>query len=161
MSIYDDNPTSPPTTLTPTDEWGLEPLMDVHELAAYLGIPISTVYDWRVHGKGPAAYRFGKHLKFAISDVRACLVLRVSVGLVYCEGRWHRFVRDGSHKGLSSHGHRRLIKVFSVSHRRPSSIDCFSDSALLLLAERLGTMPTSRTEYACSTARPGSNSVRR
>ncbi|WP_241992118.1 helix-turn-helix domain-containing protein [Cryobacterium lyxosi] len=49
----------------------LEPLMDVAELANYLGIPISTVYDWRVHGKGPAAYRFGKHLKFAISDVRA------------------------------------------------------------------------------------------
>ena len=45
--------------------------MDVHELAAYLGIPISTVYDWRVHGKGPTAYRFGKHLKFAISDVQA------------------------------------------------------------------------------------------
>ena len=44
--------------------------MDVHELAAYLGIPISTVYDWRVHGKGPTAYRFGKHLKFAIPDVR-------------------------------------------------------------------------------------------
>jgi len=43
--------------------------MDVAELAAYLGIPISTVYDWRVHGKGPTAYRFGKHLKFAISDV--------------------------------------------------------------------------------------------
>ncbi|SFN62593.1 helix-turn-helix transcriptional regulator [Mycetocola miduiensis] len=66
MSIHDDNPTSPPI-----DDWGLEPLMDVHELAAYLGIPISTVYDWRVHGKGPAAYRFGKHLKFAVSDVRA------------------------------------------------------------------------------------------
>ncbi len=49
----------------------LEPLMDVAELANYLGIPISTVYDWRVHGKGPAAYRFGKHLKFAISDVQA------------------------------------------------------------------------------------------
>ncbi|TFD70507.1 helix-turn-helix domain-containing protein [Cryobacterium sp. Hb1] len=43
--------------------------MDVAELANYLGIPISTVYDWRVHGKGPTAYRFGKHLKFAISDV--------------------------------------------------------------------------------------------
>jgi hypothetical protein len=25
--------------------------MDVHELATYLGIPISTVYDWRVHAK--------------------------------------------------------------------------------------------------------------
>ena len=66
MSIHGEHPTSPPA-----DEWGLEPLMDVHDLAAYLGIPISTVYDWRVHGKGPAAYRFGKHLKFAISDVRA------------------------------------------------------------------------------------------
>jgi excisionase family DNA binding protein len=65
MSINNENPTS-----LPTDDWGLEPLMDVHELAAYLGIPISTVYDWRVHGKGPTAYRFGKHLKFAISDVR-------------------------------------------------------------------------------------------
>ncbi|WP_158252388.1 helix-turn-helix domain-containing protein [Cryobacterium sp. Y29] len=42
MSIHDDEPTS-----TPTDGWGLEPLMDVAELAAYLGIPISTVYDWR------------------------------------------------------------------------------------------------------------------
>ena len=65
MSIHDDTPIPPPT-----DGWRLEPLMDVHELATYLGIPISTVYDWRVHGKGPAAYRFGKHLKFAISDVK-------------------------------------------------------------------------------------------
>jgi len=66
MSIHEEHPTSPPA-----DEWGLEPLMDVHELAAYLGISISTVYDWRVHGKGPTAYRFGKHIKFALSDVRA------------------------------------------------------------------------------------------
>ncbi|MBC7592677.1 MAG: helix-turn-helix domain-containing protein [Kineosporiaceae bacterium] len=43
--------------------------MDVAELANYLGIPVSTVYDWRVNGKGPTAYGFGKHLKFAISDV--------------------------------------------------------------------------------------------
>ena len=69
MSIYDEYPTSSSTAST--DAWGLEPLMDIHELASYLGIPISTVYDWRVRGKGPTAYRFGKHLKFAISDVRA------------------------------------------------------------------------------------------
>jgi excisionase family DNA binding protein len=50
--------------------WGMEQLMDTAELATYLGVPVSTVYDWRVHGKGPAAYRFGKHLKFAVSDVR-------------------------------------------------------------------------------------------
>ncbi|PWC02862.1 excisionase [Agromyces badenianii] len=45
--------------------------MDITELAGYLGVPVSTVYDWRTHGKGPAAYRFGKHLKFAVADVRA------------------------------------------------------------------------------------------
>jgi excisionase family DNA binding protein len=45
--------------------------LDVAELADYRGVPVSTVYDWRTHGKGPAAYRFGKHLKFAVSDVRA------------------------------------------------------------------------------------------
>lgn len=44
--------------------------LDVAELAAYLGVPVSTVYDWRTRGKGPAAYRFGKHLKFGVSDVR-------------------------------------------------------------------------------------------
>jgi hypothetical protein len=65
MSIHDDKSQS-----IPTDGWGLEPLIDVHDLAFCLGIPISTVYDWRVHGKGPVAYRFGKHRKFAISDVR-------------------------------------------------------------------------------------------
>jgi len=50
--------------------WGLEPLLDVGDLAAYLGVPVSTVYDWRTNGKGPAAHRVGKHLKFAVSDVR-------------------------------------------------------------------------------------------
>jgi len=53
-----------------TDYRGLEPLMDAAELTSYLGLPVSTVYDWRVRGKGPAAYWFGKHLKFAVSDVR-------------------------------------------------------------------------------------------
>ncbi|WP_307496577.1 helix-turn-helix domain-containing protein [Arthrobacter woluwensis] len=48
--------------------WGLEPLLDVGEFAAYLGVPVSTVYDWRTRGLGPRAYRFGKHLKFALSD---------------------------------------------------------------------------------------------
>lgn len=61
-----------PLSSPPSDDaFGLEPLLDVTELAAYLGVPVSTVYDWRTHGKGPAAYRFGKRLKFAVSDVRA------------------------------------------------------------------------------------------
>lgn len=51
--------------------WGLESLLGVGELAVYLGVPVSTVYDWRTRGLGPRAYRFGKHLKFAVSDVRS------------------------------------------------------------------------------------------
>ncbi len=59
------------TEHSPTgNPWGLEPLLDVGELAAYLGVPVSTAYDWRTRGLGPRAYRFGKHLKFAVSDVR-------------------------------------------------------------------------------------------
>lgn len=50
--------------------WGLEPLVDVGELAPYLGVPVSMVYDWRTRGLGPPAYRFGKHLKFVLSNVR-------------------------------------------------------------------------------------------
>lgn len=59
-----------PNTTPQTTPGGLEPLLDVGELAAYLGVPVSTVYDWRTRGLGPRAYRFGKHLKFAVSDVR-------------------------------------------------------------------------------------------
>ena len=69
MNTHEDLPISSATV--PADAFGLEPLLDVTELAAYLGVPVSTLYDWRTRGKGPAAYRFGKHLKFAVSDVRA------------------------------------------------------------------------------------------
>ena len=50
---------------------GLEPMIDIHTLASYLGIPVSTVYDWRTNRKGPTGYRFGKHVMFALSDVKA------------------------------------------------------------------------------------------
>lgn len=33
------------TEAQPTS-WGLESLIDVGELATYLGIPVSTIYDW-------------------------------------------------------------------------------------------------------------------
>jgi excisionase family DNA binding protein len=56
-----------------TDTTGLralEPLWSIDDLAAYLGVPVATIYDWRSNGKGPVAHRFGKHLKFAVADVR-------------------------------------------------------------------------------------------
>lgn len=51
--------------------WGLEQLLDINELAAYLRVPVSTIYEWRAKGRAPRAHRYGKHLTFAVSDVRA------------------------------------------------------------------------------------------
>ncbi|TRW45704.1 helix-turn-helix transcriptional regulator [Georgenia yuyongxinii] len=50
---------------------GLDPLLSVHELAEYLGVPTRTIYDWRQTGHGPRGIRVGRHLKFAVSDVAA------------------------------------------------------------------------------------------
>lgn len=52
------------------DRHGLEPLLNINELADYLGVPISTIYDWRTNGKGPRAYRFGKRIMFGVNDIR-------------------------------------------------------------------------------------------
>jgi excisionase family DNA binding protein len=57
------------TTETTTGR-GLEPLMNIEELAEYLGVPVATIYDWRVAGRGPCAIRVGRSLKFAVPDVR-------------------------------------------------------------------------------------------
>jgi hypothetical protein len=39
-------------------------------VAAYLGLPVSTLCAWRTRGKGPVAHRLGKHLRFAVGDTR-------------------------------------------------------------------------------------------
>jgi excisionase family DNA binding protein len=52
---------------------GLEPLISIDELSDYLGVPVKTIYDWRLAGHGPCAIRVGRHLKYAISDVREWL----------------------------------------------------------------------------------------
>jgi excisionase family DNA binding protein len=56
-----------------TTKLGLEPLIGVEELAEYLGVPVQTIYDWRLSGRAPRAYKFGKHLRFAVSDVQMWL----------------------------------------------------------------------------------------
>ena len=39
------------------------------ELAAHLDVPISTVRHWRLMGEGPPAYKFGRSLRYKVSDV--------------------------------------------------------------------------------------------
>jgi hypothetical protein len=34
---------------------GLVPMIDIHTLAQYLGVPVSTVYDWLTKRRGPVA----------------------------------------------------------------------------------------------------------
>ena len=50
---------------------GLDPLLSINELAEYLGVPVKTIYEWRQTGRGPVGIRMGRHLKFAVSDVRS------------------------------------------------------------------------------------------
>ncbi|MGO1407967.1 MAG: helix-turn-helix transcriptional regulator [Brachybacterium sp.] len=47
----------------------LHPLISVQELAEYLDVPVQRIYDWRKAGTGPRGFRFGRELRFRVSDV--------------------------------------------------------------------------------------------
>ncbi|HQA24115.1 MAG TPA: helix-turn-helix domain-containing protein [Rhodoglobus sp.] len=34
---------------------------------------MQTIYDWRLSGRAPRAFKLGKHLRFAASDIAAWL----------------------------------------------------------------------------------------
>ena len=65
------------TTLQPAS--GLVPLMSIEDLADFLGVPVATIYDWRVDGKGPCGVRVGRHVKFTQADVLAWLAAQREV----------------------------------------------------------------------------------
>ena len=48
----------------------LEPLLTVQELSDYLGIPVATLYDWRVDHRGPKAVKLGHALRYPESAIR-------------------------------------------------------------------------------------------
>ena len=39
----------------------------------YLGIPVRTIYDWRLSGRGPRAVHVGRALRYRVCDVQAWL----------------------------------------------------------------------------------------
>jgi excisionase family DNA binding protein len=41
------------------------------ETATRMGVPVKTLYHWRLHGNGPPAYRIGKRLLFVPAEVDA------------------------------------------------------------------------------------------
>lgn len=50
-----------------------EPLWTVSDVSAFLRIPVSTLHQWRYEGRGPDAYRIGKHLRYDPAAVRIWL----------------------------------------------------------------------------------------
>lgn len=49
------------------------PLMTVAEVAAYIGVRVKTLYNWRPLGKGPGAAKVGRALRYSLADVDAWL----------------------------------------------------------------------------------------
>jgi len=50
-----------------------EQLLSVEDLAAFLNVQKSTLYQWRHAGTGPPALKVGKHLRYRPADVEAWL----------------------------------------------------------------------------------------
>ncbi len=48
---------------------GLEPLMSIEELSEYLDVPVRTLYDWRLAGKGPCAVHIGRQIRYFVTDI--------------------------------------------------------------------------------------------
>lgn len=56
-----------------TPSFETDRLASAQELAAYLGVPVATVYSWRYRQQGPLAIRIGRHLRYRWPDVEAWL----------------------------------------------------------------------------------------
>jgi predicted DNA-binding transcriptional regulator AlpA len=48
-----------------------ECLWSIKDVGQFLGVPIATIYQWRVRGEGPPATKLGKHLRYEPGVVRA------------------------------------------------------------------------------------------
>jgi excisionase family DNA binding protein len=46
------------------------------QLAAWLGVPIATLYRWNYSGSGPRITRLGRHVRYRRADVEAWLEAR-------------------------------------------------------------------------------------
>ena len=49
----------------------VKPLWTIEDVSTYLGVPVKTLYGWRLKKVGPAAVRIGKHLRYDPAEVVA------------------------------------------------------------------------------------------
>ncbi len=60
--------TAEPTTAEPSQR-----LLTVQDLAAYLDVPVKTIYTWRHRNTGPRGFRMARHLRYRWADVEEWL----------------------------------------------------------------------------------------
>jgi excisionase family DNA binding protein len=53
-------------------------LLTIGEVAAYLSVPVRTLYMWRTNGDGPRGMKVGRHVRYRPEDVEAWLEERAS-----------------------------------------------------------------------------------
>ncbi|GAB1515654.1 helix-turn-helix domain-containing protein [Actinophytocola sp. KF-1] len=49
----------------------ITPLWTVDDVAAFLGVPVKTLYQWKWRGEGPPVRKIGRHLRYDPAAVRA------------------------------------------------------------------------------------------
>jgi excisionase family DNA binding protein len=58
------------------------PLATPAEVAAYLGVPVKTLYQWKYRGIGPNVHKVGRHLRYRWHEVDAWLNAQATYDLV-------------------------------------------------------------------------------
>lgn len=48
-------------------------LWSTQEVSDFLGVPVTTLHQWRYLGTGPEAFKVGRHLRYEPSEVRRWL----------------------------------------------------------------------------------------
>jgi excisionase family DNA binding protein len=51
----------------------MEKPLSPEALAAFLGVPLGTVYQWNSRGGGPDRIKVGKHVRYRVADIEAWL----------------------------------------------------------------------------------------
>lgn len=63
----------PATSAIEGHDPGHERLMSPFEVAAFLSVPLRTIYRWRSRAEGPLGYRVGRHVRYRTVDVERWL----------------------------------------------------------------------------------------
>jgi excisionase family DNA binding protein len=66
------SPEEPPSLET-SPVMRIERLWTIQDVSAFLCVPVATIYQWRVRGEGPPAFKLGRHIRFDPERVKAWL----------------------------------------------------------------------------------------